>query len=102
MMKLKSFWEKGNNYRQLFKHFQNPLLVVSARLGWVNMAYCSYRIRKNGTEYTMLGRPRGGDLWILREVVVEDTYLPILNLCPPRPLRVVDIIGHIRPFTVCL
>jgi len=102
MMKLKSFWEKGNNYRQLFKHFQNPLLVVSARLGWVNMAYCSYRIRKNGTEYTMLGRARGGDLWILREVLAEETYRPILKLLPPRPLRVVDIGAHIGAFTIWL
>ena len=50
----------------------------------------------------MLGRARGGDLWILREILAEETYRPILQLLPPRPLRVVDIGAHIGAFTVWL
>ena len=50
----------------------------------------------------MLGRARGGDLWILREVLVEQTYTAVLSLLPTKPLRVVDVGAHIGAFTIWL
>ncbi len=99
---LKLISNKGKQYYQLFKHFRNPLLVFLARLGWIKIAYCSYHIHKNGIDYSMLGRARGGDLWILREVLVEETYRPILELLPAGPLRILDVGAHIGSFTIWL
>ncbi len=93
--------EKARQYWQLVKHFQNPLLALFARLGWLKLRYFEYRVRKDAIDYNMLARARGGD-WILREVLVEETYRPILKLLPPRPLRVLDIGAHIGAFTVWL
>jgi FkbM family methyltransferase len=50
----------------------------------------------------MLGRPARGDLWIVREVLVEETYKPILPLLPTSAVRVVDVGAHIGAFTVWL
>jgi len=53
----------------------------------------------------MLGRPvsaSGGDISILREVLIDETYKAILPLLPSTPLRVVDIGANIGTFTVWL
>jgi len=100
--KFKLIRNKAKQYYQLLRHFRNPILVLLARLGWINIAYCSYHIRKNGIDYSMLGRARGGDLWILREVLVEETYRPILELLPAGPLRILDVGAHIGTFTIWL
>lgn len=99
---LKLIKDKAKQYYQLLKHFRNPILVLLARLGWINVAYSTYHICKNGTDYSMLARARGGDLWILREVLVEETYRPILRLLPSRPIRVLDVGAHIGAFTIWL
>lgn len=101
-MNLKSLRQKTANYCQLVKHFQNPLLILFVRLGWIDITYCSYHIRKNQIDYDILARACGGDLWILREVLVEETYRPLLKLLPPRPVRVLDIGAHIGAFTIWL
>src|SRR5438105_6179761 len=94
--------EKTTQYYQLIKYFENPFLVLFARLGWIKIARCSFHIQKDGIDYTMLGRARGGDLWILREVLVEETYRSILELLPRGPLRIVDLGAHIGSFTIWL
>jgi FkbM family methyltransferase len=101
-MKLKDIKEKAKQYIQLLKHFQNPFVTLFMRLGWIDVAYCSFRIRKDEQLYTMLGRPAAGDLWLLREVLVEETYRPVLECLPSRPLRFVDIGAHIGAFSVWL
>ena len=101
-MNLKVIRSKAKQYYQLVRHFESPFLVLLARLGWINVACCQFHIRKGGSEYCMLARARGGDLWILREVMVEETYRPILDLLPTRPIRVVDIGAHIGAFMIWL
>lgn len=101
-VKSKLFKEKARQYLEVFRHFQNPILTLLMRLGWIRMAHCSFRIRKAGLEYTMLGRPRRGDLWLLREVLVEETYRSLLKYLPAHPLRVVDVGSHIGAFTIWL
>lgn len=101
-MNLKLLQRKATHYCQSLKHFENPLFVLLMRLGWINADYCSFRIRKGDAKYNMLGRSRGGDLWLLREVLVEESYRAILKFLPSRPLRIVDIGAHIGAFTIWL
>jgi FkbM family methyltransferase len=101
-MTLKSVRQKGTQYYQLIRHFQNPDLVLFTRLGLIKIAYWPYQIRQGGVDYRMLGQARGGDLWVLREVLVEETYRPILRLLPRGPLRILDLGAHIGAFTIWL
>jgi FkbM family methyltransferase len=50
----------------------------------------------------MLSRPRGGDLWLLREIMIEESYLPILSLLEKSSVRLVDVGSHIGAFTAWL
>jgi FkbM family methyltransferase len=100
-----SLYKKGRVVGYWFKYFQNPLLILLTRLGWIKVAYCSYHIRKEQCVYEMLGRPvsnAGGDLMVLREVLIEETYKSILELLPPRPIRIVDVGANIGAFTIWL
>jgi FkbM family methyltransferase len=75
------------------------------RLGWIKLPLFLYRIRRGGHEYQMLGRPAansGSDLFILREVLVEETYERVLDLLPPGRLRSVDVGANLGAFTVWL
>jgi FkbM family methyltransferase len=96
---------KLNRLLELIKHFENPCLILLARSGMLKMAHISYGIRKDGVNYRMIGRSTseaGGDLWVLREVLTEESYQDILDLLPAGPLRVVDIGANIGAFTVWL
>jgi FkbM family methyltransferase len=91
--------------RCVFTHFANPLLILLMRLGLVELHYFLFKIRKGLRHYEMLGRPvsaAGGDISILREVLIDATYEPILPLLPSTPLRLVDIGANIGAFTVWL
>jgi FkbM family methyltransferase len=101
-MSLKSVMRKARNGWLLIKHFKNPFLILFARLGWINVPYSSFSVRKSGIEYNLVGRLLGGDHRILREVLVEQTYRSVLELLPPKPLRVVDIGAHIGAFILWL
>lgn len=93
---------KLRQYRQLWRHFDSPLFVLASRMGWPALSHFSYQLSVDGTHYSMLGRPTHGDLWVMREVLIEQTYKQLLPLLPARPLRVVDVGAHIGSFTVWL
>jgi FkbM family methyltransferase len=101
-MNLQSIRTKAKHSWQLIKHFQHPLVVPLARLGWIKVDYCSFRVRKGKFDYNVLGRPLGGDHRILREVLVDETYRPLLELLPPEPVRLLEIGAHIGAFTIWL
>jgi FkbM family methyltransferase len=95
---LRSFW-------RLRQHFENPLLIAMLRLGIVKLKYFPYAISKGRTSYLMLGRPTTSsmaDLFVLREVLVEETYRDVLPLLPQKGLRVVDIGANLGSFTIWL
>ena len=95
---VRSFWH-------LLQRFDNPLLIAALRLGLVKLRYFPYAIRKGRNRYLMLGRPTTtsmADLFVLREVLVEETYRDVLPLLPPRGLRVVDIGANLGSFTIWL
>ena len=53
----------------------------------------------------MLGRPTTtslADLFVLREVLVEETYRDVLPVLPPQGLRIVDIGANLGSFTIWL
>ena len=90
---------------RLRQHFKNPWLVALLRVGLVKLKYFPYTIYKGGNSYLMLGRPEvssATDFFVLREVLVEETYRDALPLLPPRGLRVVDIGANLGSFTIWL
>ena len=89
----------------VLESFDSPILIILMRLGLVKLKYFLFTIRKDSRRYEMLGRPvsaSGGDISILREVLIDETYNAILPLLPSTPLRVVDIGANIGTFTVWL
>ena len=89
----------------ILRWFENPFLIVLLRLGIIRMPYFPYRIRKNGHQFVMLARPTTtsmADLFVLREVLVEETYKDILPFLTGSGLRVVDIGANLGSFTVWL
>ena len=90
---------------EILRHFCNPLLILLMRVGLVKAPLFLYRISANGCRYEMLARPASlsmTDLFVLREVLVEETYAEVLPLLPAGPVRSVDIGGNLGSFTVWL
>ncbi len=90
---------------RLRQHFGNPWLVAGLRLGLLKLDYFPYRISNGADRYLLLGRPRVGsstDLFVLREVLAEETYRDALPLLPDRSLRVVDIGANLGATTIWL
>ena len=95
---LRSFW-------QLRQSFENPLLIALLRLGFLKLKYFPYAISTRRNSYLMLARPTTSsmaDLFVLREVLVDETYRDVLPLLPQKGLRVEDIGANLGSFTVWL
>ena len=91
--------------RQLRQHFENPFVIALLRLGLVKLPYFPYTIRKGKSSYVMLARPATtalADLFVLREVLVEETYRAVLPLLPQKGLRLVDVGANLGSFTIWL
>jgi len=92
-------------FRQLHRHFENPYVITLLRLGLIKLKYYPYTIHKGQSTYLMLARPATtalADLFVLREVLVEETYRDVLPILPPKGLRVVDIGANLGSFTIWL
>jgi len=90
---------------EIFRHFENPWLVTALRFGLVRLPLFPYRIRKGACAYEVLARPSTlslSDLFVLREVLIEETYRDVLALLPAGPLRVVDVGGNLGTFSLWL
>jgi FkbM family methyltransferase len=90
---------------RLWQRFENPILVALLRLGFIKLKYFPYAISKGRNSYLMLGRPTRtemGDLFVLREVLLWETYRDVLPLLPQRGLHVVDIGANLGSFTIWL
>ena len=95
---LRGFW-------RLRQHFENPLLLALLRLGLVKLKYFPHAISKGRISYLMLARPTattGADIFVLREVLIEETYRDVLPHLQRRGLRVVDIGANLGSFTIWL
>jgi FkbM family methyltransferase len=92
-------------FRQLHRHFENPYVITLLRLGLMKLKYFPYTIHKGRSTYLMLARPATtalADLFVLREVLVEETYRDVLPILPQKGLRVVDIGANLGSFTIWL
>jgi FkbM family methyltransferase len=75
------------------------------RLGLLHIPFFPYRIKTNYGPVTMLARPGNvsmGDLFVLRELFIDETYGHLLPLVGEGPLRVVDIGANLGSFVVWL
>lgn len=98
ILKLQGVWE-------ILRYFGNPLMVIAMRLGLLRLPLFLYRISIESRRYAMLARPNAtsmADLFVLREVLVGETYRDVLPLLNSGPLRVVDVGGNLGSFTVWL
>src|SRR4051812_34318918 len=89
----------------ILRHFKNPFLVILLRLGFIRMPYFPYRIHTDHHQFLMLARPTTtsmADLFVLREVLLDEVYKDILPFLDGEGLRVVDIGANLGSFTVWL
>ncbi|MGA9779050.1 MAG: FkbM family methyltransferase [Verrucomicrobiia bacterium] len=103
MSKLRAQWEHVKPISQILRHFKNPWLIVLFRLGLIKLPYFPYRIHKGAIRYTMLARPTAtsmADLFILRDVLIDEAYAAVLPLLPRRKLRLLDIGANLGSFTI--
>jgi len=91
---------------QIWRCFENPWLVTFLRLGLVHLPLFPYRLRApSGLRYTMLARPGTAslaDLFVLREVFLDETYGDLLPLLPRRAVSVLDVGANLGSFCVWL
>jgi|ERR1700722_4257891 len=88
---------------KIHRHFENPWLIILLRLGFIKSPYFLYRIHNGTRNYAMLARPTtssAGDIFVLREVLVEETYKDALALLTARNIRLVDIGANLGSFTI--
>jgi FkbM family methyltransferase len=87
------------------RHFRNPALVIAMRLGLLRIPFFPYRIKTRYAEITMLARPGTvsmGDLFVLRELFIDETYRDLLALIGGEPVRIVDVGANLGSFVVWL
>lgn len=90
---------------EIRRHFQNPWLIILLRLGFIKLPYFPHQIRKGAHRYTLLARPTTtscADLFILRDVLLAETYKDILPLLPKKNLRILDVGANLGSFTLWL
>jgi FkbM family methyltransferase len=91
--------------REIVAHFANPFLVILMRFGFLRLPFFLYRIRNADVQVAMLARPSSAsmsDLFVLRELFIEQTYRELLPLLPDRPVSVLDIGANLGSFTIWL
>jgi FkbM family methyltransferase len=76
------------------------------RFGFLRLPFFSYRLRiPDGKRVTMLARPGTtslADLFVLREVFVEQTYQDVLPLLPSRAVSAMDVGANLGSFCIWL
>lgn len=89
--------------RDIFLYFANPLTVIALRFGFLKFPLFLYRIHHRGQRYSMLARPTANsmaDLFVLRELFIEQTYRELLPLLRTEPVRFVDVGGNLGSFSI--
>jgi FkbM family methyltransferase len=88
---------------EIRRYFENPWQIILHRLGVIKTPYFLYRIHKETRSYAMLARPTttsAADLFVLREVLVEEAYKEALALLTAKNIRLVDIGANLGSFTI--
>jgi FkbM family methyltransferase len=103
LTKLRVQWDHLKSVAEIRRHFENPWLIVLFRLGVIKSPYFLHRVRKESRSYAMLARPTTtscADLFVLREVLVEEAYKAALALLTVKNIRLVDIGANFGSFTI--
>jgi FkbM family methyltransferase len=88
---------------EIRRHFENPWLIVLLRLGLIRTPYFLYRIHQANRHYAMMARPTTtscADLFVLREVLIEEAYRDALALLQVSNIRLVDVGANLGSFTI--
>jgi FkbM family methyltransferase len=89
---------------EIWRHFKSPWLIVLLRLGIIRIPYFPYRLTVGQKPLTMLARPTTtsmADLFVLREVFVNEAYKDVLPLLNGRKnIRLLDIGANLGSFTI--
>lgn len=89
---------------EIWRHFKSPALITLLRLGIIRIPYFPYRLTVGEKPLTMLARPTTtsmADLFVLREVFVNEAYKDVLPLLGGRKnIRLVDIGANLGSFTI--
>ena len=102
---LKKLALKLKAFREIIHHFENPWLTLMLRSGWLRLPVFPYRLKVRDQSFHMLARPSRAtmsDLFVLREVFIQETYRDVLPLLSKRPLRIVDVGANLGSFTIWL
>lgn len=89
--------------KDILLYFANPLIVIALRFGLLKFPLFLYRIAYEGRNYSMLARPTANsmaDLFVLRELFIEQTYRQLLPLLRKAPVRFVDVGGNLGSFSI--
>jgi FkbM family methyltransferase len=103
LTKLRVQWDHFKSVAEIRRHFKNPWLIILFRLGVIESPYFLHRIRNKSRSYAMLARPTTtscADLFVLREVLVEEAYKDALALLTAKNIRLVDIGANLGSFTI--
>lgn len=103
--RLKFFFGQLDTLRTVVLYFKNPLFVILLRLGIIKIPYFFYCIQRGPQKYSMMARPTTtslADLFILKELFVQETYKDILKNLPKEHVRFVDVGGNIGAFSIWL
>jgi len=88
---------------QIRRHFENPWLLILFRLGLIKVPYFLHRINGGGHHYALLARPTTtskADLFVLREVLVDESYSGVLPLLKNKNIRLLDVGANLGSFTI--
>jgi FkbM family methyltransferase len=103
-----SIWIKFkqlNSFLEISRKFQNPFLILLLRLGLIKSPYFPYRFKSSSGSYLILARPTTtsmADLFVLREVLLYESYRDLLPHLPKKPLRIVDVGANLGSFSIWL
>ena len=88
---------------QIRRHFRQPWLLILLRLGVLRLPYFLHRITNGDKQYRMLARPTTtsmADIFVLREVLVDEAYRDVLPLLNQKNIRLLDVGANLGSFTL--
>ena len=103
LTKLRVQFDHLKSVAEIHRNFENPWVIVLLRMGLIKTPYFLYRIKQQNRRYALLARPTTtscADLFVLREVLVEEAYKDALALLTTKDIRLVDVGANLGSFTI--
>ncbi len=103
MIELKNLPAHVKSIFQIRRHFKHSWLLVLLRLGVIKLPYFLHHITYGDKKYRMLARPTTtskADIFVLREVLVDEAYGDVLPLLNKENIRLIDVGANLGSFTI--